>query len=81
MARGWESKAVEDQISAREADAGATGKVKRTPLEREKQARRDGLLLARVHTVSAMDSARDPRYRAQLESALAHLDSQIADLD
>jgi hypothetical protein len=80
MARGWESKAVEEQISAREAGLQAAAKPALTPQERERKAKKEGLLLARAHTLSALESVRDDRYRQQLERALAHLDSQLSEL-
>jgi len=43
--------------------------------------KREGLVLARAHTLSHLESAADARYRALLERTLAHLDSQIASLE
>jgi len=80
MARGWESKAVEDQISARETGLESAAKPVLTPNERARIAKKEGLLLARAHTLNALESARDERYRQQLERALAHLDSQLSEL-
>ena len=77
MARGWESKAIEDQISAREAEA----RPALTPAELERRAKREGLLLARSRTASALESAHDERYRALLERTLAHVDSELAALE
>ena len=81
MARGWESKSVEDQISAREAEAQNSTKKMITPLQREIQVKRTGLLLMRTRTLSAIQSARNEVYRKQQEQALAHLDAQLAELD
>ena len=81
MARGWESKSVEDQISAREAEAQRSEKTTFTPQQRELQSRRDGLLLLRTRTLSTLQSARDEGYRKQQERALAHLDAELAALD
>ena len=78
MARGWESKSVEDQINEREAEKPA-GK-KPTPLEIQRNSKRDSILLARARTVGAMESARDERYREQLKRALEHLDSELEKL-
>ena len=78
MARGWESKSVEEQINAREAEAQVPAKKALTPIELKEQARRDVLLLARAHTLNALQSARHERYRAQLERALEHLNSELA---
>jgi hypothetical protein len=81
MARGWESKSVEEQISAREAEAQRSAKTTLTPKQRELQSRRDGLLLMRTRTLSALQSARNETYRQQQEGALAHLDAQLAELE
>jgi len=81
MARGWESKSVEDQISAREAEAQNSKKKMITPQQRELQAKRTGLLLMRTRTLSAIQSARNETYRKQQEQALAHLDAQLAELE
>jgi hypothetical protein len=79
MARGWESKAVEEQISEREAESKKPANPELTPAQCENQAKREGLRLARTHTLAALQSTRNERYRAILEGALAHLDSQIAE--
>ena len=84
MARGWESKSVEDQINQRNAETDAAGKTKLSPLspaEVQRRIKREGILLARSRTVTTLESTRDARYRALLERTLAHLDSQLADLD
>ena len=80
MARGWESKSVEDQIAEREASASSGPQKRLSPSEAERQAKRDGLLLARARILTAIQSARNETYRAQLESALKHLDSELAGL-
>ena len=80
MARGWESKSVEDQINEREAEAKNAQKKKQSPVEVEKEVKRQGILLARSRAASALDSARDERYRALLKRTLDHLDSELAKL-
>ena len=77
MARGWESKSVEDQINEREAEAETAGKKKPSRGEMKQKSKRDGILLARTRTVTALESASDERYRALLERTLAHLDSEL----
>jgi hypothetical protein len=77
MARGWESKSVEDQISAKETAAGDPARLKRTPEEIELEAKREGLQMARTRTLASLQSACDSRYRAHLERVLADLDGQI----
>jgi len=81
MARGWESKSVEDQISAREAEAQRSAKTSFTPQQRELQSKRDGLLLQRTRTLAMLQSTRDERYRRQQEQALTHLDAELAALE
>jgi len=81
MARGWESKSVEEQISAREAETQRSLKTTFTAKQREFQSKRDGLLLMRTKTLAAIQSARNETYRQQQERALAHLDSQLAELE
>jgi hypothetical protein len=81
MARGWESKSVENQISEREADGPKSKKTKITAKQRELEVKRNGLLLVRTRTLSAIQSARSESYRQQQERALAHLDAELAALD
>jgi hypothetical protein len=81
VARGWESKSIEDQIAEREAQEQKSNEPKLTAEQLERRARREGLLLARSRTLTSLESARDPRYRAMLEKALAHLDKQLAALE
>ncbi len=81
MARGWESKAVEGQISEREAASQTGGKPKLSRHQLEQKVKREGMLLARARTLSSLEATHDERYRCMLERALAHLDSQIAELD
>ena len=80
MARGWESKSVEEQINEREAETENSGKKKPSRREIEQKSKREGILLARSHTVSAMETARDDRYRALLKRTLDHLNSELSKL-
>ena len=81
MARGWESKSVEDQMDSAESARAAAAKPKQTPEEIERQAARDGLLLSRARTLSGLQGACDARYRALLETTLAHIDDELKKLD
>jgi len=80
VARGWESKSVEDQISEREAEARDSSKNKPSRHEIEQKSKREGILLARNRTVAAMGSARDDRYKDLLQRTLEHLDSELQKL-
>lgn len=79
MARGWESKSVESQIDAAQNDAGRV--ARKTPEEVERESRRNSLMLSRTRVLHDLQTACNPRYRQQLEQALAHLDLQIGQLD
>ena len=77
MARGWESKSVEDQISDHKAEEKDPAKRKPSPQEIEKKSKKQGILLARSRTVTALESTQDGRYRALLQRTLEHLDSEL----
>ena len=79
MARGWESKSVEDQIAASE-ERKAAPRDARTPEEIERESRRQGLLLSRAKIVGDMKNARDDRHRAALQEALDYIDGQMTRL-
>jgi hypothetical protein len=81
MARGWESKAVEDQIAQSESEKRGRAKAPLTPAGIERQTRREGLLLSRSRTLASLQGACDARYRALLERTLAHVDEELARLD
>jgi len=78
MARGWESKSVEDQIDAAKADRDAQIKPRLTPQQREQRELEQSLRLSRAQTLRRLNAATNDRYRAQLQSALDHLDAQLA---
>ena len=81
MARGWESKSVDDQIADAEAAKAERQKRKLPAAERQRASRRDALMLNRARTLQSLQAACDRRYRALLEQTLAHLDAEIAVLD
>ena len=80
MARGWESKSVEDQITEHQTESNAPGQQRATRKEVEQRAKRESIRLARSRTITALESTQDERYRALLERTLQHLDSELAKL-
>lgn len=78
MARGWESKAIEEQLGAMEAEKEARAKPKLTTEELERRARKEGLQLSRARIVRDLEATHIERYRALLERTLAHLDAELA---
>ena len=77
MARGWESKSVEDQIAASEDRKAAAAKRVRTADEVDRESRKQGLLLSRTKIARDIENARDARHRASLHQALDYIDAQI----
>ncbi len=77
MARGWESKAIEEQQAARDQSAQAAGPVLSAE-EAARQQQRDSLRLARARVLSDLQRACRPPHRAMLEAALADLDHRLA---
>ena len=80
MARGWESKSVEDQVAAAEAAREARAKPHLSGRERELLERKQSLLLSRAQVRARLSSATNENYRNQLERALQHLDAQLEEL-
>jgi hypothetical protein len=81
MARGWESKAVEDQQDAAARERAARQEPALTPEEQGRAQQREGLRLSRARTLATLQRACNPRHRAQLEATLAHLDAQLRALE
>ncbi len=81
MARGWESKSVEDQIGAAEAAREVQAAQHLSDEEREQSEHKQSLLLSRSLILSRLKAARDARYRAQLQLALDELDAKLAEFE
>jgi hypothetical protein len=81
MARGWESKSVEEQQDAAARDRAARQAPALSEAEKARAQQREGLRLARAHTLATLQTACNPRHRAMLEETLAHLDAQLSALD
>jgi hypothetical protein len=78
MARGFESKSVEEQQAEAKREP-VPGQVL-TPEQSEGRRKRDGLILSRKNVEARLHSATNPAHRQMLEKALADLDQQIAEL-
>jgi hypothetical protein len=79
MARGWESKSVEEQQSSAEARHPAKPVLSAEELNKLRQ--KESLQLERVRVIHDLEHARNPRYRDMLTQALAHLDRKLAEFD
>jgi len=75
MARGWESKDIENQQDARE---------ERDSVRREKTAieqQLEDLHLQRTRVLHDLQAACNPRYRAMVEESLRFLEAKINELE
>mgnify|MGYP003332930239 CR=1 FL=1 len=80
MARGWESKSVQDQMDAA-AERNARRATQPSPEDLARQHKRESLLLHRTRVLRDLENCTDPRYRRTLTEGLAYLEIQIAGLD
>ena len=80
MARGWESKSVEEQVQEHQQKKEESTKKQLTAEQLESHRKREVLLLSRSRVQKDLQASQNPRHRDQLNSALADLDSQIAAL-
>lgn len=79
MARGWESKAVEEQ-----QEEATRQRSKAAPLTAEEAAlktRRESLMLARTKALTDLQHACAPAHRGMLEQAITEIDRLLADLE
>jgi len=79
MARGWESKSVEEQQAEATKESAPPAQVTREQIEGRRK--RDGLLLSRKRVQAQLNASTNPTHRQMLERALADLDRQIAQLE
>ncbi len=81
MAKGWESKSVEDQIQNSDERDSGQGRAQLTPAQAELRRRRNLLLLSRTRVQADLSTTTDQRYREQLNRALADIEAQISALE
>ena len=81
MARGWESKAVENQVQEFESKENRAQKRQLTQTQVEIRRQKEILLLSRARVEKQLQSIQDARYREQLSRALADLDAQLSKLN
>jgi len=78
MARGWESKSVEEQQSA--ANTQVESKQRLTPQQAAQKQEREAIALSRRRVLQQLDEVQNPRHRQMLETALSELDGRLARL-
>jgi predicted component of type VI protein secretion system len=79
MARGWESKSVEQQ-QAEKSEQRNTARALLSPEHQKRNRKRDGLLLSRERLSQQLQVAANPRHRLMLEQSIAEIDRQLSSL-
>lgn len=79
MARGWESKSVEEQ-QAETSEFHGKPKPRLTAEQMANQQLREGLLMSRNRIIQQLTTVENSRHLKMLESALADLDVKISQL-
>ena len=80
MARGWESKAVADQIEEGESRQQQGSKVEATPEQRVLKDRLDSLKLSRSRLLQQLERATHPAYRNVLLNGLKAIEKEIEEV-
>jgi hypothetical protein len=79
MARGWESKSVEEQIElAAEKAVSLKTETKVNEAEASRKREIESLQLSRTRVMQDIAGATNPRYREQLQKSLDFLDEKLA---
>jgi hypothetical protein len=79
VARGWDSKSVEEQIHAADARRGIP-RTKLTPEQIEMERKRESLELQRTRVLREIANSTSERHRQTLENGLKYLEEQLAEL-
>jgi len=80
MARGWESKAVADQIEDGESRQQQPSKTEATPEQRVLKARLDSLKLSRSSLLQQLEHATHPAHRNVLLNGLKAVEREIEEV-
>lgn len=77
MARGWESKSIEDQQEAAAQRRASQAMPEVSSAEASRQQDLDALHLARARVLADLQRACRPAHRGMLEQALADVEAKI----
>ena len=80
MARGWESKAVADQIEEGESRKDDPRKAQASPEDRLLKERLDSLLLSKSRLLQQLERARHPAHRDVLLNGLKAVEKEIEEV-
>jgi len=79
VARGWESKSVEQQQDEARSDS-RSQKPRLTPEQVARERQKQSLILSRQRILQQLEKAQNANHRKMLASALADLDAELARL-
>ena len=77
MARGWESKSVEQQQEEMAEQRKKTTGAPLSPDVQQRNRQREGLLLSRQRLTQQLQAASNPQHRQMLEQSIAELNRQL----
>ena len=80
MARGWESKAIADQIEDEESRQQQASKVETTPEQRVLKDRLDSLKLSKSRLLQQLERAKHPAHRNVLLNGLKAVEKEIEEV-
>ena len=80
MARGWESKAIADQIEDEESRQQQAAKVETTPEQRVLRERLDSLKLSRSRLLQQLERATHQAHRTVLLNGLKAVEKEIEEV-
>jgi len=80
MARGWESKAIADQIEEEESRQQQASNLETTPEQRVLKHRLESLKLSRSRLLQQLERARHPAHRNVLLNGLKAVEKEIEEI-
>jgi hypothetical protein len=80
VARGWESKAVADQIEEGESRQNETPREATSPEERQLKERHDSLLLSKSRLLAQLERATNPAHRGVLLNGLKAVEKELEEI-
>ena len=80
MARGWESKAIADQIEEGESRQAAVPQAETSPEERVLKDRLDSLLLSKSRLLQQLERATRPNHRNVLLNGLKAVEKEVEEI-
>jgi hypothetical protein len=85
MARGWESKSIEEQIEASREEGltrqDSSDAAKRSSRAGGDSSQKTSLLLARTRLLKDIETTQNERYRQHLQMTLAAIEKQLLDIE